>query len=135
MAATAPTLFDELSLSIKRQCKYSCQRSRIRLLRHKRNLQILVWYLAAFVLCTTCVLWWILAIVWGGADERRDWHDWQLIEAERAQHGAVGAMGDAAYLPHYPAYTKTINDTHGYNGYLSDHIALNRSLKDLRPIQ
>lgn len=132
---TVQSLFDELSLSIKHQCKYSCQRSRIKLLRHKQNLQILLWYLAACVLCTTCVLWWTLSIVYNVADDRRDWHDWQLIEAERAQYGAAGEMGDAAYLPYYPAYTKAINDTHGYNGYLSDHIALNRSLKDLRPIE
>lgn len=64
--------------------------------------------------------------------EKIDWHDWTLIEEENARHG-LGQHGEPAYLSSYPAYTKDVNDTVGYNGYLSDKIALNRSLKDLRP--
>lgn len=61
-----------------------------------------------------------------------DWHDWKLIEEENGRTG-LGEHGEAAYLPYYPPYTKDINETVGYNGFLSDKIALNRSLKDLRP--
>lgn len=61
-----------------------------------------------------------------------DWHDWKLIDKDSLRIG-LGEHGQPAYLPFYPAYTKDINDTVGYNGYLSDKIALNRSLKDLRP--
>ncbi|XP_031624900.1 N-acetylgalactosaminyltransferase 6-like [Contarinia nasturtii] len=64
--------------------------------------------------------------------ERIDWHDWTLIEEEKARNG-LGEHGDPAYLSSYPSYSQDINDTFGYNGYLSDKIALNRSLKDLRP--
>lgn len=64
--------------------------------------------------------------------EKIDWHDWELINKEKTQTG-LGEHGEAAHLDHYPAYTQDINATVGYNGYLSDKIALNRSLKDLRP--
>lgn len=65
-------------------------------------------------------------------EERIDWHDWKLIEEDSLRSG-LGEHGVPAYLPFYPPYSKEINDTVGYNGYLSDKIALNRSLKDLRP--
>lgn len=61
-----------------------------------------------------------------------DWHDWQLMNDEKA-HRAIGELGDDSFLSSYPPSSKELNDTHGYNAYLSDHIALNRSLKDLRP--
>lgn len=61
-----------------------------------------------------------------------DWHDWRLIDEEELRVG-IGEHGKGEFLRLYPSYTKKINDTHGYNGYLSDKIALNRSLKDLRP--
>lgn len=61
-----------------------------------------------------------------------DWHDWRLVDEEELRTG-IGEHGEGAFLLSYPSYTKQINDTHGYNGYLSDKIALNRSLKDLRP--
>lgn len=64
--------------------------------------------------------------------EKIDWHDWKLIEAERKRVG-LGEHGQGAYLSWYPESSKVINDTHGYNGYLSDKIALDRSLIDLRP--
>lgn len=61
-----------------------------------------------------------------------DWHDWDLIE-EEIWRDRIGERGEDATLWVYPRYSKYINDTHGYNGYLSDQIALNRALKDLRP--
>lgn len=64
--------------------------------------------------------------------ERIDWHDWELIKQDKSRKG-LGEHGVAAYLNSYPPEYKDIIDTVGYNGYLSDKIALNRSLKDLRP--
>lgn len=72
--------------------------------------------------------------LFGKKVEKIDWHDWNLIAEDQFRTG-IGEHGEAAYLKFYPASTKQINDTHGYNGYLSDKIALNRSLKDLRPKQ
>lgn len=63
-----------------------------------------------------------------------DWHDWELIKADKQRTG-IGEHGEAAHLSTYPENSKNINETYGYNGYLSDRIALDRSLKDLRPIQ
>lgn len=68
-------------------------------------------------------------------NEQVDWHDCELIEREESQTNGIGEKGGAAYLLYYPNYTKAINDTHGNNGYMGDHIALNRSLRDLRPIE
>lgn len=67
-------------------------------------------------------------------EDKIDWHDWKLIKEEEMRTG-LGEHGEQAYLDSYPAYTKEINRTFGYNGYLSDKIALNRSLKDLRPAE
>lgn len=61
-----------------------------------------------------------------------DWHNWKQIKEEALRVG-IGEQGEGSFLRSYPPSTKQINDTHGYNGYLSDKIALNRSLKDLRP--
>lgn len=61
-----------------------------------------------------------------------DWHDWDVIEHEALRHG-IGEHGKKAYLNNYPPISDLINKTLGYNGYLSDKIALNRALKDLRP--
>lgn len=63
-----------------------------------------------------------------------DWHDWKLIDEDDRRTG-LGEHGESAYLHWYPDATKQINDTHGFNGYLGDKIALNRSLKDLRPVE
>lgn len=62
-----------------------------------------------------------------------DWHDWKLIDDDDHHRSGLGEHGESAYLPVYPDTAKQINNTHGFNGYLSDKIALNRSLKDLRP--
>lgn len=64
--------------------------------------------------------------------EKIDWHDWRSIEADKKRVG-LGEQGKAAHLPSYPDHSKDIIDTYGYNGYLSDQIALDRSLADLRP--
>lgn len=64
--------------------------------------------------------------------DKIDWHDWELIKEDEIR-SAIGEHGDGAYLPMYPPSSKLINDTHGFNGHLSDKIALNRALKDLRP--
>lgn len=70
--------------------------------------------------------------IYGEEDIRIDWHDWKLIDEDEQRIG-IGEHGKGEFFWSYPTYTKKINDTHGYNGYLSDRIALNRSLKDLRP--
>lgn len=67
-----------------------------------------------------------------GSDVKIDWHDWKLIDEDEYRTG-LGEHGEPAYLSHYPHSSKHINDTHGFNGYLSDRIALNRSLPDNRP--
>lgn len=69
-----------------------------------------------------------------GSGGKIDWHDWSLIDEDERRYG-LGELGEPAYLPFYPNSTKEINDTHGFNGYLGDQIALNRSLKDLRPAE
>lgn len=61
-----------------------------------------------------------------------DWHDWDLIDEDALREG-IGEQGYVAVLLSYPEYSKEINETHGFNGYLGDQIALNRALKDLRP--
>ncbi|XP_031624901.1 N-acetylgalactosaminyltransferase 6-like [Contarinia nasturtii] len=70
--------------------------------------------------------------IYGKESIKIDWHDWQQIEEDELRVG-IGEHGEGEFLRFYPSYTKEINNTHGYNGYLSDKIALNRSLKDLRP--
>lgn len=65
--------------------------------------------------------------------DRIDWHDWELIKADERRVG-LGEHGTAAYLNSSPPKEIVdIIDTVGYNAYLSDKIALNRSIKDLRP--
>lgn len=69
---------------------------------------------------------------YGEENNRIDWHDWKLIDEDDQRIG-IGEHGKSEFFWSYPKHTKKINDTHGYNGFLSDRIALNRSLKDLRP--
>lgn len=64
--------------------------------------------------------------------DKIDWHDWDYMEQQNYRV-AIGEHGVATYLRIYPESSKLINDTYGYNGYLGDKIALNRTLKDLRP--
>lgn len=61
-----------------------------------------------------------------------DWHDYKFIEAEKLRTG-VGEHGEPAFLP--PGLDnerKQLFDQNGFNGLLSDRIALNRSIKDIR---
>lgn len=62
-----------------------------------------------------------------------DWHDYDFLEYEAGRKG-LGERGVAAYTPvgteKEVARQRAI---YGYNAYLSDLIALNRSVADLRP--
>lgn len=63
---------------------------------------------------------------------RIDWHDYKFIEAEKQRQG-FGEHGEPAYLPHeLEAERKQLFDLNGFNALLSDRIALNRSVKDIR---
>lgn len=111
-------------------------------LRHERIWNILFLLSFLLILLVILIVWFELNSVkftkhrskngFDEMDEKIDWHDWKLIEEDRLRIG-IGEHGDGEFLWYYPPSTQQINDTHGYNGYLSDKIALNRSLKDLRP--
>lgn len=61
-----------------------------------------------------------------------DWHDYKFIEAEKSRTG-IGEHGVPAFLP--PGLDderKRLFDQNGFNALLSDKIALNRSVKDIR---
>lgn len=61
-----------------------------------------------------------------------DWHDKIFIEAENARHG-IGEHGAPASLsPNLEDERKRLFDQNGFNALLSDKIALNRSVKDIR---
>lgn len=61
-----------------------------------------------------------------------DWHDYKFIEAEKLRVG-IGEHGAPAELPHsLDDERKKLFDDNGFNGLLSDRIALNRSVKDIR---
>lgn len=61
-----------------------------------------------------------------------DWHDYKFIEAEKLRTG-TGEHGEPASLPHgLDSERKQLFDQNGFNGLLSDRIALNRSVKDIR---
>lgn len=61
-----------------------------------------------------------------------DWHDYKFIEAEKLRIGA-GEHGEPAFLPPgLDGERKQLFDQNGFNGLLSDRIALNRSIKDIR---
>ncbi|KAJ8725219.1 hypothetical protein PYW07_016177 [Mythimna separata] len=64
--------------------------------------------------------------------ERIDWHDYKQIEDERKRVG-IGEQGKPATLPPTDAdLEKELYSVNGFNGALSDKIALNRSLPDIR---
>lgn len=66
--------------------------------------------------------------------KRIDWHDFNYILYEKERKG-LGEGGTKAVLPdHDLAEAQNISDIFGYNGFLSDRISLNRSVKDIRPI-
>jgi polypeptide N-acetylgalactosaminyltransferase len=61
-----------------------------------------------------------------------DWHDYKLIEAEAKQKG-IGEQGKPAFLSvEDNAKKEELYKVNGFNGLLSDRIALNRSLPDIR---
>lgn len=61
-----------------------------------------------------------------------DWHDHKLIEAEAKQKG-IGEQGKAAFLSADDNDKKEqLYKVNGFNALLSDRIALNRSLPDIR---
>lgn len=61
-----------------------------------------------------------------------DWHNYQLIEAERRRTG-IGEHGVPAFVPDdEEAERKRLFDLNGFNGLLSDYISVNRSVKDIR---
>lgn len=63
---------------------------------------------------------------------RIDWHDYKYIEAEKQREG-IGEHGAPAYLPpELEDERKRLFDQNGFNALLSDRIALNRSVKDIR---
>lgn len=61
-----------------------------------------------------------------------DWHDYKFIEAEKlrtgiGEHGAPSHLSDAEEVNR-----KRLFDQNGFNALLSDKIALNRSVADIR---
>ncbi|PSN53588.1 putative polypeptide N-acetylgalactosaminyltransferase 10 [Blattella germanica] len=73
-----------------------------------------------------------VAIVLPHLPGKIDWHDHKLIEAEMKQKG-VGEQGKPAYLsPSENDKKEELYKVNGFNGLLSDKIALNRSLPDIR---
>lgn len=61
-----------------------------------------------------------------------DWHDYKFIEAEKLRVG-TGEHGVPASLPSgLESERKQLFDQNGFNALLSDRIALNRSVKDIR---
>lgn len=64
-----------------------------------------------------------------------DWHDYAYLRHEANRTG-LGEHGVAAHAPDSQA-NEVARQTaiYGYNGYLSDQIALNRSVADIRPTE
>lgn len=61
-----------------------------------------------------------------------DWHNYKRIAAEKLRTG-IGENGAPAFLPSgLEAEHREFYDQHGFNALLSERIALNRSVKDIR---
>lgn len=61
-----------------------------------------------------------------------DWHDYKYIDFEKRRRG-IGEHGEAAHTdPKDEKERKRLFSQNGFNGLLSDNIALNRSVKDIR---
>lgn len=139
---------ESLRISLRHTLIFECQKlwqnfqcgtkQNVSKLKTKRTIRF------GYVLCAVLVLplWPIIFMAnyrhfdcWLFASHRIDWHDWDLIDADSLRNG-IGEQGIAAYLPEeYPEVSKHMNVTFGYNGYLSETIALDRALPDLRPKQ
>ena len=65
--------------------------------------------------------------------EKKDWHDYPYIEAERRMIGA-GEQGRPVLSVEKDEeeLNKKLFDENGYYGLISDKIALNRSVADIR---
>lgn len=63
---------------------------------------------------------------------KKDWHDYEFLERERQRVG-LGEHGvpvnDSVYDP---KEVKRLMGMNGFNGMISDHISLNRSVPDIR---
>ena len=66
-------------------------------------------------------------------DDKIDWHNYTLIYAEKRRKGK-GEQGAGTYLSpdHDKAKESKLYGVNGFNALLSDEIALNRSVKDIR---
>lgn len=72
------------------------------------------------------------APVHNAAEARIDWHDYALMERERARTG-LGEQGRGAALgPEREAERREVFDHNGFDGLLSDAISVNRSVADIR---
>lgn len=61
-----------------------------------------------------------------------DWHDYRYMELERKRSG-IGEHGESSKTkPEEEEERKRVFAQNGFNGYLSDKIALNRSISDIR---
>ncbi|XP_030079786.1 N-acetylgalactosaminyltransferase 4-like [Drosophila hydei] len=64
--------------------------------------------------------------------ERRDWHDYKAMEADKARIG-MGEHGQPATIdPSERDLEQQEYRRNGFNGYLSDRISVNRSVPDVR---
>lgn len=61
-----------------------------------------------------------------------DWHDYKYIEMEKSRHGIGEHGAPASVSADEESERKRLFDQNGFNGLLSDKIALNRSVKDIR---
>lgn len=65
--------------------------------------------------------------------EHIDWHDYEFIEKEKQRQG-FGEGGRGETLPEDEKQReKWQMKRYGFNGVISDKIALNRSIRDTRP--
>lgn len=65
--------------------------------------------------------------------EKKDWHDYEYIDREKANFGLPGENGQPVYAkPDEADLNKKLFDENGYYGLISDKIALNRSVADYR---
>lgn len=68
----------------------------------------------------------------GVARRKIDWHDYNYIEYEKSRVG-LGEQGEPAFLkPEEEDERKRLFAENGFNALLSDKIALNRSIADIR---
>lgn len=66
------------------------------------------------------------------SDEKIDWHNYELIEQERARKGRGEQGKRDQLLPTEEKEYESLFNQNGYNAVLSDKISVNRSVKDIR---